>query len=224
MRSLSIVIPTLDEEAVLGATLESALPHADEMIVSDGGSVDRTRAIARGLGVEPIVGPPGRGGQIRRGTDRASGDVILILHADTLLPAAAGERVREAVAGGAVGGGFLVRFEGGPATYRLGERFVNWRTRVGRSPLGDQGQFTSREALERLGGFRDWPILEDVDFIRRLRRLGRIAVIPEPVRTSSRRFTARGGLRTVAVNWLIFGLYIAGVSPHRLAALYPKIR
>jgi len=224
MLSLSIVIPTLDEEAVLGAALDEALRHADEVIVSDGGSSDRTCAIARARGIEPIVGTTGRGNQIRRAVSRASGDVLLVLHADTLLPSTAGRKVRKAVAGGAVGGGFLVRFEGGPATYRLGERIVNWRTRVVRTPLGDQAQFVTREALERLGGYRDWPILEDLDLIRRLRRLGPIAVIEDPVRTSSRRFRAGGGLRTVAVNWVIFGLYFAGVSPHRLARLYPKIR
>lgn len=224
MHSLSIVIPTLDEEDALPATLERALGQADEVVVSDGGSTDRTSQIARSLGVEPVVGTPGRGAQIRRGTERATGDVILVLHADTLLPETAGARVREAVARGAVGGGFLVRFVGGSRSYRLGERVVNWRTRTFRTPLGDQAQFAARDALERLEGFRDWPILEDVDFIRRLRRLGRIAVVPEPVETSARRFTAGGGLRTVALDWLIFALYFAGVPPHRLAALYPKVR
>jgi rSAM/selenodomain-associated transferase 2 len=224
MPSLSIVIPTLDEEAVIATALANAREHADEVLVSDGGSADRTCAIARDLGCEPIVGAPGRGGQIRRATARASGDVILVLHADTLLPPTAGRSVREAVTAGTVGGGFLVRFMGGPASYRLGERFVNWRSRVGRMPLGDQAQFATREALDAIGGFRDWPILEDVDFIRRLRRLGPLAVIADPVHTSARRFTARGGLRTVALNWLIFGLYNAGVSPRRLAELYPKIR
>jgi rSAM/selenodomain-associated transferase 2 len=224
MPSLSIVIPTLDEEAVIATALANAREHADEVLVSDGGSVDRTCAIVRDLGIEPIVGAPGRGAQIRRATARASGEVILVQHADTLLPPIAGRNVRDAVAAGAVGGGFLVRFTGGPAAYRLGERFVNWRTRVGRMPLGDQAQFATREALDAVGGFPDWPILEDVDLIRRLRRLGPLAVIPDPVSTSARRFTTRGGPRTVALNWLLFSLYFAGVSPRRLARLYPKIR
>ncbi|MEZ5331262.1 MAG: TIGR04283 family arsenosugar biosynthesis glycosyltransferase [Thermoanaerobaculia bacterium] len=224
MPSLSIVIPTLDEEAGLERALRSARRQADEVVVSDGGSTDGTLAIARRFGIEPIVGPPGRGGQIRRGTELASGDVVLVLHADSVLPDTAGESVRAAVAAGAVGGGFLVRFESASKLVRCGERLVNWRTRVARVPLGDQAQFATRAALDRLGGFPDWPILEDVDFIRRLRRLGPIAVVDAPVGTSARRFTAWGGVRAVAANWLILALYFAGVSPHRLARLYPNIR
>lgn len=224
MPTISIVIPTLDEEAGLERSLRSALRQADEVVVSDGGSTDATVEIARRFGVEPIVGPPGRGGQIRRGTERTTGDVILVLHADSVLPETAGESVRAAVSAGAVGGGFLVRFESASKLVRLGERVVNWRTRSARVPLGDQGQFATRAALEDLGGFRDWPILEDVDFIRRLRKLGPVTVIDAPVGTSARRFTTRGGVRAVVANWLILGLYFVGVSPHRLAALYPKVR
>ena len=90
--------------------------------------------------------------------------------------------------------------------------------------MGDQAQFATREVFERLGGFRDWPILEDLDFIRRLKRQGRIAVLPGPVTTAARRFLGHGVARTVATNWLIWVLFAFGVSPVRLARLYRHVR
>lgn len=107
---------------------------------------------------------------------------------------------------------------------RLGAWLINRRTRWLRVPLGDQAQFATRETFERLGGFRDWPILEDLDFILRLRRLAGFTLIVEPVTTGARRFVEQGALRTVAINWLIWGLFLCGVSPHRLARLYRHIR
>ena len=91
-------------------------------------------------------------------------------------------------------------------------------------PLGDQAQWATRETFERLGGFPDWPLLEDVDFMRRLRRLPGFAIIAEPVTTGARRFLELGSVRTVAINWLIWLLFFCGVSPHRLARLYRQIR
>jgi hypothetical protein len=91
-------------------------------------------------------------------------------------------------------------------------------------PLGDQAQFATAQAFRALGGYRDWPILEDLDFARRLKRHGRVALVERPVTTAARRFVERGVVATVATNWLIWGLFLAGVSPHRLAGLYRQIR
>ncbi|MDH3746213.1 MAG: glycosyl transferase, partial [Acidobacteriota bacterium] len=129
-----------------------------------------------------------------------------------------------AIQSGAVGGGFLVVFDTDRWIRRLGARLVNLRTRWTRCPLGDQAQFVTRDAFEALGGFRSWPILEDLDFIRRLKRHGRTALIEKPVTTSARRFEKRGTLRTIATNWLIWLLYFLHVSPHRLACLYRNVR
>jgi len=107
---------------------------------------------------------------------------------------------------------------------RLGTRLVNLRTRWLRLPLGDQAQFATRETFERLGGFRDWPLLEDLDFAWRLRRAGAMTIVPAQVVTSARRFLSRGALRTVATNWLIWLLFLFGVSPRRLARIYEHIR
>jgi hypothetical protein len=132
--------------------------------------------------------------------------------------------VREAVAAGAAGGAFLVRFDVDSPLYRGGARVVNLRTRCTRLALGDQAQFATRETFVALAGFRAWPILEDLDFARRLKRLGRVAILAPPVTTSARRFERRGPARTVALNWLLWTLFLCGVSPHRLARLYRDVR
>lgn len=219
-----MLIPTLDEEATLRRNLPAVMAAADEVVVSDGGSRDGSREVARGLGARVVEGPAGRGGQLNRAAAAASADAFLVLHADTVLPPGGVDAVRRAVADGARGGAFLVRFDGGSWVYRLGERVVNLRTRWAKTPLGDQGQFVARAAFEQLGGFREWPILEDLDFIRRLKRGGRVAILPLAVTTSARRFEAAGPLRTVLRNWLIWSLFVLGVPPHRLARLYRQVR
>lgn len=222
---LAIVVPALNEEATLSRNLPAALAAADEVVVSDGGSRDGTVEVARRLGARVVSGPPGRGGQLNRGARAVeAADVLLFLHADTTLPPRGAEAVREAVARGATGGAFLVRFDVDRPTQRLGAWLINQRTRVLRLPLGDQAQFVTREVFERLEGYRDWPILEDLDFAMRLRRLGGMVLIEEPVTTGARRFLEQGAPRTVATNWLIWILFFLGVSPHRLARLYRHIR
>lgn len=224
---LCIVMPTLDEEAALARHLPAALAAADLVVVSDGGSADRTLAVAAELGARTVCGPPGRGLQLNRGAREAlaaGADLLLFLHADTVLPPGARTALEDAVTDGVRGGAFLVRFDSGSAKMRLGSWLVNLRTRWTRLPLGDQAQFATRETFEALGGFRDWPLLEDLDFAWRLRRSGAMAVIEAPVTTSARRFVERGALRTVATNWLIWLLFLLGISPHRLARLYKNIR
>lgn len=221
---LSIIVPTLNEEAWVGDLLAGARAQADELIVTDGGSADRTVEVARRLGARVVAGPPGRGGQLNRGAAAAEGDVLLFLHADTRLPAGAAAAVRAAIAGGAAGGGFLVRFDDRRPLMRFGGFLASLRTRLTRLPLGDQAQFVARETFERLGGYRDWPILEDLDFARRLKRAGRVAILAGPVTTSARRFNARGALAAVARNWWIWLLFSLGATPRRLARLYRDVR
>ena len=132
--------------------------------------------------------------------------------------------MREAAARGANGGAFLLRFDVDRPAQRLGAWLINRRTRMLRLSLGDQAQFVTRKTFERLQGFRDWPILEDLDFAIRLRRLGGLTLIEAPVTTAARRFRELGAVRTVATNWLIWILFFFGVSPQRLARLYRQIR
>ena len=222
---VSLVIPTLDEEPVVRANLAAAVALADEVVVCDGGSRDGTVKAARSAGARVVTSAAGRGLQLNRGVEATRlGDALIFLHADTRLPELGVAAVRDALRGGAVGGGFVVRFDGQRPIYRVGEAIVNWRSRVFRTPLGDQAQFVSRRAFEDLGGFAEWPILEDLDFIRRLKRHGRIAVLEPAVVTSARRFERRGITRTLAGNWLIFALYFLGVPVARLERLYRQVR
>lgn len=221
---LAVIIPALDEEACLDRNLPQVAGLGDELVVSDGGSADATVAVARRHGARVVEGGRGRGPQLNRGAAASEAEILLFLHADTLPPPGAAEAIRRAVAGGAEGGGFRLRFAGEEVWTRIGSRLVDLRTRLTRLPLGDQGHFVTRAVFEELGGYRDWPILEDLDFARRLRRRGRLVILPLAMRTSFRRYRERGIARTVAVNWLIWLLYALGVAPRRLARLYRDVR
>lgn len=221
---LAVVVPTLNEADNLARLVPELLASFDEVVVSDGGSADGSADLARRLGARVVEGPAGRGGQLNRGAAASEADLLLFLHADTRLPPGAPALVRKAVADGAVGGAFLLRFDPRPPLLALGERLIAWRTRWARLPLGDQAQFVTRGAFTALGGYRDWPILEDLDFARRLRRHGRVAVIRAPVTTAARRYLRGGIVATTARNWLIWGLFACGVSPRRLARLYRHVR
>ncbi len=217
-------MPVLNEESAVAKILPQLLDEADRVIVCDGGSGDRTVEVATELGAKVVDGPPGRGHQLNRGAEVAGGDALLFVHADTALPTGSIERVRQALRDGAPGGGFLIEWRSERSIMRLGARLTNLRTRLTCCPLGDQAQFCRRDLFEEMGGFADWPILEDLDFARRLKRRGRVALLEPPVTTSVRRYQKRGITRTVATNWLIWLLYFAGVSPERLARLYQDVR
>lgn len=224
-----MLIPVLDEAPRLAQLLpglagELGLGAGDEIVLADGGSSDGGPEIARRHGLGVVVSPPGRGVQLGHAARAARGDVVLVLHVDTRLPEGGLDRVREAIASGAEGGAFLLAFDSPRRIFRLGAWLINRRTRSTRLPLGDQAQFVRRTVLEEIGGFAPWPILEDLDLARRLRRRGRLVILPDPVVTSARRFETRGVARTVATNWLIWLLYALGVSPHRLARFYAQVR
>ena len=159
---LSIVIPTLNEERGLPSFLPPALQAADEVWVSDGESSDATVEIATALGAMVVSGPAGRGAQLNRGARACQGEILLFLHADTRLPKGAAAAVHQAIAGGAVGGGFLARFEPTRGLLRYAGRLVDLRTRWTGWPLGDQAQFVrrAREAQMPRGGLES---LESVD-------------------------------------------------------------
>lgn len=218
---VAVILPALDEAACLPSILSAlSTAGADEIVVSDGGSTDGTPDLAERHGARVVLGSAGRGAQLNRGAAATTAEILLFLHADTVLPDGALEGLRSAVASGAVGGGFCVRFASERPIFALGSRIVNLRTRLSGLPLGDQAQFATRAAFEALGGFRAWPILEDLDFARRLKRLGRVAVLSPAVRTSARRFERGGILRTLVNNWWIFARFFCGASPERLAHRY----
>ncbi|HSB62722.1 MAG TPA: hypothetical protein VLJ18_01095 [Thermoanaerobaculia bacterium] len=148
--------------------------------------------------------------------------LLLFLHADTLLPIGWEEAVRGAVASGAVGGAFRLSFSGGGARMRWVAFWANLRTRLTRVPYGDQAPFVRRDVYEKLGGHPRWPLLDDWDFARRLRREGRIEILRNAVETSPRRYLERGVARTVWTNWKILWKMKRGGTPEELARLYRR--
>ena len=118
----------------------------------------------------------------------------------------------------------MVHFADAPPLLRFGQRLVNWRTRRFKRPLGDQGQFATSQAYQRCGGYPQWPILEDTEFIARLSEIGPIDILTLPITTDARRFRSRGVVRTVLTNWTIWALHTCGIAPQRLARLYRNIR
>ena len=219
----TLVIPTLDEAPSLLRLIPEILPLGCPIVVSDGGSRDHTKEIAESHGILVISGSPGRGAQLNRGAQAATSEALVFLHADTQLPPKALVHASHALREGAVGGGFEICFDHQSPMLRLAQNLINRRTRLTQCPLGDQAQFCRREDFVALGGFEDWPILEDLNFAQKLKKRGPISIITPPVTTSARRYRSYGVLPNAFKNWLIFTLYFAGVSPHRLAAFYrPK--
>lgn len=217
----SVIIPTLNEEEHVGAAIDSALEAgAREVLVSDAGSTDATVAIAREHGARVIVSERMRARQLNRAASEATGEMLLFLHADTRLPRKAIDVAAVTLRGGAVFGGFRLRFLEGGWRLRYVQTMVNARTRITRAPWGDQAQFTTRDAFTRVGGYPDYPLMEDYELARRMKRLGTTVLLPLYVETSGRRFLAKGVVRTSIVNWSIVAAYHAGVSPERLAKWY----
>lgn len=194
---ISVIIPTLNEEAALPQTLRRVLDQdvAAEIIVADGGSRDSTRrVVARHPGVEWVSAPTGRARQMNAGAARARGDWLLFLHADTWLPAGALQAIA-GLGGDAAAGGFRQRFSGQHWFLALVSRLHNWRCKRTRVIYGDQAMFVRRELFTRIGGFPDRAELEDVLISERLLAHTRPRLMPQTVTTSSRKFEQRGAYR-----------------------------
>ena len=219
---LSIIIPTLNEAAVLPATLTavSGCPGV-EVVVADGGSSDDTCRIASDAGAKVLQVDGGRSGQLNAGAAASSGDILLFLHADTILPNAYEDVVRQTLDDpGTVAGAFSFRTDSERFRMRLVELGTNIRSRILQMPYGDQGLFLTRRIFDQSGGFPGMPLMEDFEFVRSLRRRGRIATVPEVAVTSGRRWQDLGVLRTLLINQMVIAAYLAGKSPEHLAAYY----
>ncbi len=220
--AVSVVIPTLDEQASVAAAVRSVIAEA-EVLVIDGGSLDATAEAARAAGARVLTAERGRGSQLAAGADCATGDWLVFLHADTRLEdgwAQALSALSREVAGGA----FRFALDSPRASYRWIEAGVRLRCRLFELPYGDQAIFARREAYRRAGGFAPMALFEDVDFVGRLRRVGRLAFPSTRALTSARRWEQKGVLATILSNWWIFGLYAAGANPNRLQRIYSRGR
>ena len=223
--SVGIVLPVYNEAVILDRALDHLARIAEScpVVVVDGGSIDDSTAIARRLFRTEVCTEPNRGLQMNAGARCLGTDVLLFLHADSQLPREFLTCIHKAVADPSVAGGcFQLRFDYAHPMLR----FYSWcATHPGRFfHFGDQGFFVRREIFRKMGGYRQLPFLEDVDFLRRLRRYGRFVVAPAPIITSARRFLRRGVVRQQLVNILVVALFELGVSPQRLVRLYPPIR
>ncbi len=223
---LSIIIPVLNEERTIAATVEDlARIESDEIIVVDGGSTDRTAEVVRDGPARLVVSARGRAAQMNVGARLAAGDVLLFLHADTRLPGTAAPDVEGCMADPAcVGGRFDIRLDSSRPLLRIVGRMISLRSRLTRVATGDQAIFVRRTAFERLGGFPEIPIMEDVAFCRALKREGPIACLRSQVVSSARRWEQNGPVRTILLMWTLKLLYLAGVSPARLKRLYSEAR
>ncbi|MGQ0658603.1 MAG: TIGR04283 family arsenosugar biosynthesis glycosyltransferase [Chromatiales bacterium] len=220
---VSIVIPVLNEEIALPATLECLQlwrPAGHEVIVVDGGSEDQTLTVAQPLADCVLKSMPGRARQMNRGAAVAAGEWLLFLHADTLLPAVAIDAIRR-VPAHRTWGCFDVRLSGLHPLLRWVEAAIDWRSRLTGIATGDQAVFVRRNAFRAVGGFPEIELMEDIALSRLLRDAhGWPACLPERVITSSRRWERSGILRTVVKMWCLRLGYAMGMRPQRLARWY----
>jgi len=222
----SIIVPVLNEAAAINGALDRLhrleRRFEAEILVIDGDPAGGTLQAIIGDDVQKIRSPRGRGRQMNEGARAAGGEVLLFLHADTILPSDALGLVAAALGDEkVVGGAFDLAFSSERPAFKVIAAVASLRSRLTRVPFGDQAIFLRRDYFRQIGGYREIPLMEDVELMGRIRRRGdRIVFIDRPVRTSPRRWEQEGLLRCTLRNWLLQILYLCGVSPERLARYY----
>ena len=220
---VTIVVPVLDDTAAVRALLRSLPPDpAVDFRIVDGGHDQALDALASDRAdVTVIRAAPGRGAQMNTGAGAATRPWLLFLHADSRLPAGWLDAVQQGISDPlVVGGWFRFRLDATAWQARLIETLVALRIAVLGLAYGDQGLFVRRSTFTELGGYREWPLMEDMDFVRRLTRAGRVVQIPLPLVTSARRWQRDGWFRRSARNLVLLALYSVGISPVSLARWY----
>ena len=217
----------LNEAAAIASTLVAlrrGAPDA-EIVVVDGGSIDASVAQARPLCDALIVASRGRARQMNAGARASHGDAIAFVHADTIVPPTFAADIASALSDSAVvGGRFDVKLDDHAMPYRIIGAMISLRSRLSRTGTGDQAIFVRRAVFDRLGGFPELELCEDLEFSRRMKRAGRVACLRARVTTSARRWNRDGVVRTVVRMWLIRAMYLLGVPPARLKRMYSDTR
>ncbi|MEK6703862.1 MAG: TIGR04283 family arsenosugar biosynthesis glycosyltransferase [Planctomycetota bacterium] len=218
MPSLSVIIPTLNEQGRIGNLVDTVRHPGVEVIVADGGSDDNTRSVAAAHGARVIIASRGRGPQLNAGAALARGQNLLFLHADTTLPENFGDIVRRTLSDSSVAvGAFRFKLDRAGVLLRVVEIAVQVRCGVFKTPYGDQALFMRRDVFTRLMGFAAIPLMEDLDLVRRARMTGRVTVVDAPAITSARRWEVVGVMRMTAINQACVIGFSMGMSPQRLA-------
>ncbi|MFO1446911.1 MAG: TIGR04283 family arsenosugar biosynthesis glycosyltransferase [Opitutaceae bacterium] len=223
---ISIIVPVLNEAPQIRPFLRHlrARAPAAEIIVVDGGSSDATVSLATGYCDALLTRQSGRASQMNAGARIASGQVLWFVHVDCETPSQAANAITRVVADqGFVGGCFRVCIPDSKPIYRVHDSWAHWIGKVLRVRCGDHGIFCTRSAFDRVGGYRDVPLMEDVEFVRALHRLGRFEWLPERLLLSKRRHEQVGPYRYTFVCSAIVGLYCAGVGSELLAKIYARM-
>lgn len=245
-KSISVIIPALNEEKHIRACIESAKKlDPVEIIVADGGSSDRTREVAEDAGAFVVQSPKGRGIQMNRGAAVAKGEMLFFLHADAIISNRvtslccseldllleetlkhlpdADQYNRTRIMDRCIGGFFRLKFDDDSLSIKLVEMFANVRARLLSMPYGDQAIFIKKYVFEKMGGYREYPFLEDIDMVIRIRKFGKLRYVPLKVVVSSRRLKKCYPLSPIFVslrNVLIALLFLFGLRPSMLFKLY----
>lgn len=223
MPRISVVVPCLDEAAICVDRLEALQPirrEGHELILVDGGSGDGTVDLSRPLVDLLLPSEPGRALQMNLGAGAATGEVLWFLHLDTVLPEGACEQVLRGALDGPGWGRFDVRLSGSRSIFRVVESLMNLRSRLTGMVTGDQGMFVLRDRFERVGGFPEIALMEDLAISERLKRIARPACIRSRIVASSRRWERDGVWRTIGLMWFLRSAYRLGADPDWLARLY----
>ena len=225
---ISVIVPVFNETDVINSLIDhvKSLDRETrmEIIVVDGNPAGNTLNAVERDNIVKVMSPPGRGTQLNAGAECASGEIVLFLHADTELPGGALQLIsRSMETGKHVAGAFRLGIKSQAPIFRIIEFGSMIRSRLTRVPFGDQAIFMRRSYFREIGGYRDIPIMEDVDLMVRIRtRRDKIVILPEKVGTSSRRWEQEGVLRCVVRNWFLRTLYLCRIPPQKLARLYTK--
>lgn len=224
--SIAVIVPVLNEQGALPALIKriDAMPY-DDVVIVDGGSTDGSCLILDASALRWITAPSGRAAQMNAGAILCRSDILLFIHSDTEIDACCFAAIKAAMQDSAtVAGRFDVTLSGRHPAFRIIERLINLRSRLSGISTGDQCLFVRRSVFERMGGFALQPLMEDIEFSKRLKRRGRIACLHQRVTTSSRRWQQHGIIKTVLLMWRLRLLYWLGVPAERLAAAYRQVR
>ncbi|MEK6590775.1 MAG: TIGR04283 family arsenosugar biosynthesis glycosyltransferase [Nitrospinota bacterium] len=231
---LSVIIPTLNEEtlieknlSLLKAQLQELKIHnnyyTSEIVVADGGSKDRTSEIARRFTNKICISPKGRGVQMNAGAGISEGDYLLFLHADSILSLSGIQGIFEIIKENNIAGGaFRLKIDSKRVLFKIISSTANMRSKMYGLAYGDQGIFAKRDIFYKVGGYPDIPLMEDVNLVLRLKKIGKFIILPEYIMTSSRRWDNEGILYTTIRNWILISLYLSGVSPYTLKNWYKE--